>query len=141
MNKKQFKNITIYGIIIILVITAILFLFKATEVSFSSALDTGILSDYSAFAFGFIGILLTVLNLLLAIQNFNFQENSFEKQKFESHFFTLLQIYRDNYNNAQSLFGLNNDGKDLFPDFYNKFINIQLNATTSFYLYKNIRTN
>lgn len=97
------KNIKIYIVLsfAFAILTLLLFICKASNLSSKLLLDTGIIADYGTIVCGVLSTFFGFLSILLVIQSLNEQEKQNELQNIESRFFELLKIQRENVQEFQ----------------------------------------
>lgn len=81
----------------------ILYLAKTTKLNLSSEIDINVFSSYGTLVGGILGALFSLAGVFLLIATLeaqekaiSIQEKNYEKQLFESKFFDLIKMYRDN---------------------------------------------
>lgn len=85
-----------YVAAIIIAVIAFVGLVICTVLIFTSPFDLAALEKYGSFVGGFIGSLFSMAGFLLLFEAIVQQQRIFEKQQFESKFFDLLKIHREN---------------------------------------------
>ena len=89
-------NSLIYGGLIILGITILLFVFRTTEIDLKGQLDTNIFDHFGSFIGGLLGAFFSLAGVYLLILNLKGQEIDIKRQQIENRFFELVRIHRDN---------------------------------------------
>lgn len=85
-----------YTLAIVLAILGFVFLASSAVWVFVQPFDPSLFEKYGSFVGGFIGSLFSLAGFLLLFEAIIQQQKMFEKQQFESKFFDLLKIHREN---------------------------------------------
>ncbi len=119
MSGKKTAYILIAFGVIIIVILSILYLTKTSELNSNYPIDINIFSSYGAIVGGILGALFSLAGVFLLISTLESQQANFDQQLFESKFFDLVKIHREN---SKEINAIGKEGRDGFVSLKKEFI-------------------